>query len=70
MHCMQTLLADSTTDHLWKEGEVFMQQMEERKALAQLLKAVSGGDAAAESKLHTLTQVKAVVFNICLLTLH
>ena len=55
--CVQALLADSTLRHLKDDGSRIMQQLEERKALADLLAAVDSDDLAAKSRLVSLSQV-------------
>ena len=61
MLIMQALLAESTIQHLQADGSTMLQQLEERKALAQLLAAVDTDDAAAKSRLLLLS--KASVFD-------
>lgn len=59
MHLLtvQALLANSTLRHLKDDDSRIMKQLEERKALAELLAAVDSDDPAAKSRLSSLTQV-------------
>ena len=54
---MQALLCDSHIALLKAEGKVFMKQLQQRAALADLLTAAGSGDATAKSKLSMLTTV-------------
>ena len=56
MLTMQALLAGSTIKHLEADGGLMLQQLEERKALAQLLAAVDADDPAAKSRLLSLSK--------------
>ncbi len=57
MPLMQALLCDSHITLLKAEGKVFMKQLQQRAALADLLTAAGSGDATAKSRLSTLTTV-------------
>lgn len=54
---LQPLLLDSTTSHLWAERRLFMRQLDERSALAALLKAADASEPAAVSRLGSLVKV-------------
>lgn len=54
---MQALLCDSHITLLKAEGKVFMKQLQQRAALADLLGAAGSGDATAKSRLSALTMV-------------
>lgn len=54
---MQALLLDSTTAHLWAERRLFMRQLDERSALAALLKAADASEPAAVSRFGSLVKV-------------
>lgn len=53
---MQALLAESTIKHLEADCRIMLQQLEERKPLAQLLAAVDADDPAAKSRLLSLSK--------------
>ncbi len=57
MPLMQALLCDSHIALLKAEGKVFMKQLQQRAALADLLTAAGSGDATAKSRLSALTTV-------------
>ena len=54
---LQPLLLDSTTSHLWAERRLSMRQLDERSALAALLKAADASEPAAVSGLGSLVKV-------------
>ncbi len=57
MPLMQALLCDSHIALLKAAGKVFMKQLQQRAALADLLTAAGSGDATAKSNLCALTTV-------------
>lgn len=54
---LQALLLDSATSHLWAERRLFIRQLDERSALAALLKAADASEPAAASRLGSLVKV-------------
>jgi len=54
---VQALLCDSHITLLKAEGGVFMKQLQQRAALADLLTAAGSGDATAKSRVSALTTV-------------
>ena len=57
MPLLQALLCDSHITLLKAEGKVFVKQLQQRAALADLLTAAGSGDATAKSRLSRLTMV-------------
>ena len=57
LHAQDTLQADSNIRRLKAEGRLFCKQLRGRVALAELLTAADGGEAAAQAKLSSLTTV-------------
>ena len=54
---LQVLLADCNIRRLKAEGRLFCKQLRGHVALAELLTAADGGEAAAQAKLSSLTTV-------------